>query len=72
MVVGLKASNGVWHTKDEDVTGIISNYFADLFSTSRPAGVKVVLDCMQSKVTSEMNVTLCKPYTHEEVNRALL
>ncbi|KAJ8450693.1 hypothetical protein Cgig2_021165 [Carnegiea gigantea] len=72
LIVGLKDDAGNWQTNDDDIANVITQYFEDLFSTSYPSGMEEVLDCIQPKVTDEVNVALCKPYTQEEVDRALM
>jgi len=72
LIVGLKDDAGNWQTKDDDIGNVITQYFKNLFSTSYPSGMEEVLDCIEPKITDEVNAALCKPYTWEEVDRALI
>ena len=71
MIAGLKDANGDWQTCEDNITIIIKYYFGELFTTSFLSGQDDVLGCIQSKVTIEANVVLCKPYTRDEVDGAL-
>jgi len=72
LIVGLKDDAGNWQTNDDDIASVITQYFEDLFSTSYPSGMEEVLDFIEPKVTDEVNAALCKRYTQEEVDRALM
>ena len=72
LIVGLKDDAGNWQTKDNGIANVITLYLEDLFSTSYSSGMEEVLDCITPKVTVEVNAALCKPYTREEVDHAIM
>ena len=70
-IVGLEDELGVW-TEDEDQMGrLASSYFDTVFTTSNPTGFDEILSGLIPTVTDEMNNSLNKPYTTEEVLKAL-
>ena len=48
-----------------------SSYFKEIFTKDPTLSPDVVLDCIQPKVSMEMNESLCRPYTEEEILDAL-
>ena len=69
--MGLEDEFGVW-TEDEDQMGsLVSTYFDTMFTTSNPTGFEEILNGLVPTVTEEMNNSLNKPYTAEEVLKAL-
>ena len=70
-IVGLEDEFGVW-TEDEDQMGrLASTYFDTMFTSSNPTGFDEILNGLVPTVTEEMNNSLKKPYTAEEVLKAL-
>ena len=70
-IVGLEDELGVW-TEDDDQMGRLANsYFDTMFTTSNPTGFDEILSGLIPTVTDEMNNNLNKPYTAEEVLKAL-
>ena len=70
-IMGLEDEFGVW-TEDEDQMGrLASTYFDTMFTTSNPIGFDEILNGLVPTVTEEMNNSLNKPYTAEEVLKAL-
>ena len=69
--MGLEDEFGVW-IEDEDQMGrLASTYFDTMFTTSNPTGFDEILNGLVPTVTEEMNNSLKKPYTVEEVLKAL-
>jgi hypothetical protein len=54
-----------------EIKGMVQNFYEDLFTAEACPSVDAVLDAIPSKVTSDMNDELCKPYTEEEIRAAL-
>ena len=70
-IVGLEDELGVW-TEDDDQMGRLENsYFDTMFTTSNPTGFNEILSGLIPTITDEMNNNLNKPYTAEEVLKAL-
>ncbi|KAL8472060.1 hypothetical protein ACS0TY_029328 [Phlomoides rotata] len=50
---------------------VLRDFFKDLFSSDGPNHMNHVIEAVESKVTSEMNQNLIRPYTTEEITKAL-
>ena len=50
---------------------IIKDYFGTLFTTSDPSGFDEILCGIQPSITDDMNATLTREFTSEEVHQAL-
>lgn len=57
--------------KQEEMAEIIKDCFLNLFWKDDVCGDDSVLAALEGKVTPEMNEELMKPYTIEEVQRAI-
>lgn len=68
----IKQENGSWEDNPGKVRGLFERYFLDLFTTSGPREWGSVLDCLSTRVNVEMNETLTRPVTVEEVQMAAL
>lgn len=68
---GLMDDNGTFCSEPDQIEGIIVNYFANLFTTSNDLDMDHVLSCVTPIVTVEMNDSLTRPYTREEIEIAL-
>jgi hypothetical protein len=53
-----------------EIKGTVEQFYANLFSSEPCDGTDRVLDAIHVKVTNDMNVELCKPYTDEEIKLA--
>ena len=51
--------------------GLVEDYFTNIFTSSNPSGFDDVLNGMLPTITPEMNAGLLRPYTIEEVHKAL-
>ena len=51
--------------------GLVEAYFTNIFTSSNPSGFDDVLNVMLLTVTPKMNAGLLRPYTAEEVHKAL-
>lgn len=67
----LKKKNGDWTTNDKDVNGVLKEFFMDLFTTEGPADTRRITDLIEPRVTGDMNDMLTKPYTVNEIKKAL-
>lgn len=73
-ITGLFSNSGEWHTDPDNMLGIISEYFQDIFLSSSPSSSDFasVLSCVDPKVTANMNNQLLQPFTSEEIKMALV
>ena len=69
-IKGLQDGNGVWLEDEEVFLGMLTEFYANLFTSSNPHDFERILDGVQTVVTEEMKADLAKPYTVEEVNFA--
>ena len=70
---GLFNSNGVWVTGEENMVGVIQNYFDNLFASSSPSNAQVgrVINTVKSSLCSTSKRLLDSVFTAEEVRVAL-
>lgn len=71
MILKLKDAEGVWRSNETEVGKIISGYFTDIFSSSRPADFEAALAGLAVKVHNESNVLLQVEPTADEIREAL-
>ncbi|KAL5574782.1 hypothetical protein UlMin_016481 [Ulmus minor] len=73
-IKGLFNSSGEWCTGMDDILDITSRYFQNIFSSSTPSmsDMDSVMSCVTPQVTREMNLQLIRPFTGDEVWRALM
>ena len=56
----------------EDRIGeLLNDFYSSLFSSSNPTDFDAVLDCVEPRVTPEMNEFLTRPFVASEVQTAL-
>ncbi len=60
-----------WYTDEKQVEDIAVAYFEDLFHTTQPVDMRDTLLAVKNTVTQEVNRTLLKSFTAEEVRLAL-
>jgi hypothetical protein len=70
-IKALTREDGSRCTDAAEIKGRVGNYYSGLFSSEPCDRMSEVLDSIPGKVTDEMNVDLCKPYTNEEIKQAL-
>ena len=63
--------NGIWHETKEGIANVVVYYFEKLYTTSYPSHILEITDTIPTKVSSEMNQSLIKDFTKEEVLAAL-
>ena len=69
--MGLEDPNGVWCVGDENVAGVLENYYSKLFTTSTPSNFNEVTQHIGQVVIEEMNRDLIRDFNRGEVERAL-
>ena len=62
---------GIWRENEEEVDGIILDYFKEIYSTSFPVEFGSSLRVIDRRVSDDMNDSLLKEFRVEEVRRAL-
>jgi hypothetical protein len=70
-ITKLKDENGNWKEGNEEIGAHIKEYFSSLFQTSIPGTDDTLLNRVRPCVSREMNESLLKPYTAEEVKAAM-
>jgi hypothetical protein len=67
----LKRGDGSWCANQEEMKGMASHYFSDLFSKDSSLCPDDLTNLFAPKITMEMNWDLCKQYSEEEISNAL-
>ena len=62
---------GVWQEDEELIGKTFVEYYENLFTSSRLAISRELLDAIHTKVTARMNVVLLQEFRAPEVERAL-
>ncbi|KAJ8441607.1 LOW QUALITY PROTEIN: hypothetical protein Cgig2_023760 [Carnegiea gigantea] len=70
-ILGLLDAHSIRCTSHEDIPEIFTPYYSDVFTSWHPSNFDAVLACIPTRVTAEMNDSLCHPYTCEEIDCAL-
>ncbi|XP_021760236.1 uncharacterized protein LOC110725072 [Chenopodium quinoa] len=72
-ISGLWDGNGIWREDEEEIATIVSDYFEDIFTSSKPtnAAFDHVLTKVRAVISQAMNDRLTRPYTKEDVQLAL-
>ena len=70
-LLGLWNNEGHWCESKESIAATAVDYFMEIYSTSSPIGIREVIEAIPIRVTHEMNSELTRPFTKEEVIRAL-
>ena len=61
----------IWTSTQDQVPPLFINYYNSLFTTANPAHIEKVAECIAPVVTDEMNNSLLREFTSDEVIRAL-
>ena len=69
--MGLQDLNDNWQIDMGTVESIAVAYFNHLFTSSIPSTVGEVVQYVDPVVTTDTNADLMRPFTHDEVKRAL-
>jgi hypothetical protein len=70
-IVGLRDLNDNWQTDMGTMESIAVAYFNHLFTSSIPSTVGEVVQYVDPVVTTDTNADLMRPFTYDEVKRAL-
>ena len=70
-ISGFLDDQGRWCNTDDEVASVAEKYFKNLFTSTTPTNLNLVLDSVNRVVTPDMNQTLHQPYTRDEVKQAL-
>ena len=70
-IMGLRDDQGVWHSDYTAISNVAMSYFHNLFASSRPDCVVEVVDQVEAVVTPDMNETLLRPFSCEEIKSVL-
>ena len=62
---------GNWHDSIDSIAEVAVSYFKNLYSSAYSTRISEVLDAIPTKVTEEMNQSLIKEFTREEIEIAL-
>jgi len=67
----LKKLDGSWCTDQAEMRHIAQQYFEEVFTRDDCLEPEELVNLVEAKVTDEMNLSLCKPYSDEETSDAL-
>ncbi|XP_056695214.1 uncharacterized protein [Spinacia oleracea] len=69
----LMDGTGQWVTEEEEIEGVVEDFYEELFTTSGPSSTAVekVLEAVGTTISSEDNNLLLRPFTKEEIYAAL-
>jgi len=69
--VGIWDEQGRWCDDEESIAQAAISYFDNIYSSSHPSQIEEVTDAIPSKVTAEINESLIREFTRDEVVVAL-
>ena len=67
----LKKLDGSWCTDQAEMRHMAQQYFEEVFTRDDCLEPEELVNLVEAKVTDEMNLSLCKPYSDEEISDAL-
>lgn len=67
----LRKHDGTWCSTPTEMERMARSYFQEVYTKDPTISPGVVLDCINPKVTSVMNDSLCAPFSEKEVSDAL-
>jgi hypothetical protein len=70
-IKSLRRDDGSIATKQEELEEVAVSFYRNLFTAQAEIDVEAVLQHVGRKVTEEMNTSLSRPYTVEEVRKAV-
>ena len=70
-ILGLWDDYGRWCEKKDSIARAAVGYFETIYSTSFPTRVEDIVEAIPSKVTGDMNESLTRVFTREEVDTTL-
>ena len=69
--MGLWSEDGRWCDDKESISATAIAYFQNIYTTSSPSSIEEITRAIPMRITREMNEELIKPFTVEEVIKAL-
>ena len=69
--MGLWSEDGRWCDDKESISTSTVAYFQNIYTTTSPSCIKEITRAIPMRITREMNKKLIRPYTGEEVIKAL-
>jgi hypothetical protein len=54
-----------------EIKGMVHNFYEELFTSEPCDSIDAVLDMIPTKVTDDMKLNLCNPYSDKEIEAAL-
>ena len=70
-ILGLWNENGIWCESKESVAATAISYFENIYTTTNPTRIAEVVSLIPTKVFGEMNDSLVRNFSAEEVRVAL-
>ena len=70
-IVGIWDEQGRWCEDEESIAQAAISYFDNIYNSSHPSQIEEVTDAISSMVTDEMNESLIREFTRDEVVAAL-
>jgi hypothetical protein len=67
----LRRVDGSWCLDEDEIQGMAGSYFKSMFTKDSSINPDDVVNLFEHKITDDLNVELCKPYTPEEIADAL-
>lgn len=71
-ITALRDPDGELRTKQEELEGLASAFYTELFTAQLDAAPEGVLAHVPTRVSDDMNDSLVRPFTAQEVERALV
>lgn len=65
LILSIKDSIGNWKTTEEEITKVVVNFFAGIFSSSNPVSCDKVVELVEPMVTTDMNKKQQEPFKGE-------
>lgn len=62
-IKGLHSASGAWVSNEDRLLGLATSYFRDLFTSSDEGDSDCVLDCVERRITDDMNHRLLYPFS---------
>lgn len=70
-IVALKRADDTVVTAQHELETTATDFYAELFTSQGDLEIDPIINCIPTKVTTEMNDMLIRPFSGEEVKRAL-
>jgi hypothetical protein len=67
----IRNADGTWCPDKQSMEGLVNSYFNDLYKKDPNVEPQVLTSLFECCISEEMNMSLCKTYTEEEIADAL-